>query len=301
MMKFIFSVFAPVFRALSGDTSAVDTITSHDLKEYVITLAADDMQGRKAGQPGAQKAAQYIAGKFKEFGLATAGQDGYLQKFSFGKTQTENVIGILEGTDAKLKNEIIVIGAHYDHIGVDKKGDVFNGADDDASGTSVMMEVAQAFGTGKEKPRRTIVFIAFGAEEAGLKGSNYYAKHPVRPIDKTVLMINLEMMGRGDPGQVTVMRLNNLTKAVRAALDDAAKSSGLKLADGQDEHLREGDQYSFHAAGVPILCLYGGDNHPDYHQPSDTSDKIQPEWMESVARAVFLTVQRSANETQSLK
>lgn len=300
-MNLIFSLFAPVFLALSGDPSAVDTITAHDLKEYVTTLAADDMQGRKAGQPGAQKAARYIAGKFKEFGLAPADHDSYFQKFSFSKTQTENVIGILEGSDAKLKKEVIVIGGHYDHIGVDKKGDVFNGADDDASGTSVMMEIAQAFGTAKEKPKRTIVFIAFGAEEAGLEGSDYYAKHPVRPIDKTVLMINLEMMGRGDPGRITVMRFKNLTTAVRSALDDAAQSSGLKLEDGQDEHLNDGDQYAFHAAGVPILCLYGGENHPDYHMPTDTADKIQPEWMESVARTVFLTVQRSANETNAIR
>jgi hypothetical protein len=223
-----------------------------------------------------------------------------------------NVIGILEGSDPNLKNEAIVIGAHYDHLGrggagslAQREGDVHHGADDNASGTAGLIELARILTTQRPKPRRTVVFAAFSGEEEGLLGSNYYVNHPVIPLANTVAMINMDMIGRmkdrklviggvGTAPEWTAMieranvmqgRTVNTTSAAHpsnsppmvvggngrtVARSDVTKQFLLTL---NDDGFGPSDHSSFYAKQIPVLFFWTG-THVDYHKPSDTAEKI---------------------------
>jgi Zn-dependent M28 family amino/carboxypeptidase len=274
----------------------VDTILAADLEQHVQRLASEDFAGRRAGSEGGRLAGEYLAGQFASFGLEGAGTGGaWFQDFPLPDGgSSRNVLGMLPGSDPELSSEWILIGAHYDHLGEADGGGYYPGADDDAGGTAVMLELAQAFAGAESAPARSILFMGFGAEEMGLVGSKYYVENPLQPLDRIVAAVNLEMMGRGDEGSLTVMLLEEMPEALRAAAIEASAAEPLTLVDGERRHLRSGDQNSFYAAGVPILCFYGGETHPDYHSVTDTADKIQSDWMESVGRLVFRTVETLA-------
>jgi len=276
----------------------VNSITQQEIRAHVEYLASDQLEGREAGSKGDQLAADYIAKVFQDAGLQPMrGAEGYLQPFEARGAKTRNVLGYLEGSDPELKHELIIVGAHYDHLGRNaESGEIYNGADDDASGTSVMLEVAEAFGKAPRAPKRSILFMAFGAEEKGLLGSRHYVEHPLHPLAQTRWMVNLEMMGRGDAGQLTVMLLESLPGPILEAVAGAGLDTDLELVDGGKAHLRSGDQHSFYKKDIPILCFYGGDKHPDYHQPTDTADKIQAPWMQQVGRMVYLSTLACANQ-----
>jgi len=218
-----------------------------------------------------------------------------------------NVIGILPGSDPKLKDEAIVIGAHYDHLGrggegslAPREGDIHHGADDNASGVAAVLELAHMLSSQNPKPRRTIVFMAFSGEEEGLIGSNYYVNHPIVPLANTVAMINMDMVGRMK-GKTLIVGGVGTTAEWRALLDRANPPVGMTAsmqrpatADGSvggssgattfkafDLTLNEdgygpSDHSSFYAKQVPVLFFWTG-NHEDYHKPSDTADKINYE------------------------
>ncbi len=290
-------VAAPQGSSVAQEVGGRASITAAELRAHVEHLASDALEGREAGTPGGRLAAKYIAGVFAASGLKPVeGADDHFQRFEAQGIETENVVGFVAGSDAELTHELIVIGAHYDHLGTDPQtGAIFNGADDDASGTSVMLEVAQAFARAEPAPKRSLLFIAFGAEEKGLLGSRHYVEAPLFPLEHTKWMVNLEMMARGDEGQVTVMMLSELPDDVIDSVANSVLDAGLDVVDGERAHIRSGDQFPFFDKGIPILCFYGGDHHADYHQPTDTADKIQAPWMEQVARAVFASVEARAN------
>ena len=227
-----------------------------------------------------------------------------------------NVIGVLEGSDPVLKNEAIVVGAHYDHLGrggegslAPKEGDIHHGADDNASGTAGVLEVARTFIA--QKPRRTIVFIAFSGEEEGLLGSNYYVNHPARPLANTVAMINMDMIGRmkdkkliiGGVGTApewrSMIETANLLQSVSVTATSAAgrqaSHSNMPIVVGangrtivtsdsakqfvlnlNEDGFGPSDHSSFYAKQIPVLFFWTG-THEDYHKPSDTADKINYE------------------------
>ena len=208
-----------------------------------------------------------------------------------------NVVGILEGSDPKLKNEAIVIGAHYDHLGrggegsrAAREGEVHHGADDNASGVAGMLELARIFSTEHARPRRTIIFIAFSGEEEGLLGSSFYVNHPVRPLAQTVAMINMDMIGRMKENKLIIGGLGTAaewrTITEKSNLPLSASLRGASGGLGEDESrprpltltLNEdgygpSDHSSFYAKQVPVLFFWTG-THEDYHKPSDTADKI---------------------------
>jgi hypothetical protein len=211
-----------------------------------------------------------------------------------------NVIGILEGRDDVLKNEAIVIGAHYDHLGRGGQGslavnsaDVHHGADDNASGTAAIIELARYFA--KEKlNKRTLIFIAFSGEEEGLIGSKYYVNNPVFPLEKTVAMINLDMVGRMKDDKVTVGGMgtatewNELVKRRNEIYfdNDDGYGVGKKMnLQFNDDGFGPSDHSSFYGKKIPVLFLFTG-THDDYHKPSDTSDKINYEGLEDVTSFV---------------
>jgi hypothetical protein len=221
-----------------------------------------------------------------------------------------NVVGVLEGSDPVLKNEHIIIGAHYDHLGrggegslAPRSGEIHHGADDNASGTAGLIELARIFGAQRPKLKRTLVFIAFGGEEEGLLGSNYYVNHPVVPLDKTIAMINMDMIGRmkdrklmiGGVGTATewreIIRQANSAQSLKVAASSPAPagmpivvsangrpvitsdpSSAFDLALSDDGY-GPSDHSSFYMKRIPVLFFFTG-THVDYHKPSDTFDKI---------------------------
>lgn len=179
-------------------------VTAIDLKTWCFYLAGDEMKGRKNGSPEMKKAADYIAACFKEAGLKPySSETGYFQEYTIsgrGKTviSERNVVGMLEGSDPVLKNEWIILSAHFDHIGIGKpiNGDsIFNGADDNATGTITVMALAKTLGTSVVKPKRSILFVAYSGEEMGLRGSRWFVDHPPMPLDQIKLNLNFEMEG----------------------------------------------------------------------------------------------------------
>jgi hypothetical protein len=220
---------------------------------------------------------------------------------------TENVLGYIEGSD--LEDEAVVVVAHYDHNG--KKGeDIYFGADDNATGTAAVMEIAEAFARAEKdgyKPRRTVIFIAVSAEEIGLHGSRYYTENPFIPMDKTYACVNIDMIGRvgsrygedpnyvGGWAYVSEDMLNIACESLKlAAPEIECKMSYRDRVSGGSDH------YYFARSGIPSLFYFTG-VHEDYHEPTDTPDKILYERMEGITRGIFATVWELANRDEKLR
>jgi hypothetical protein len=293
-----------VAAAQSAGVGALLIISSEDnLKNDPLARLRYDNAGL-AGIPVAVISKQ-VAGKLanaKELTLAT--------DVVRAEVPAYNVVGVLEGSDPVLKNEHIIIGAHYDHLGrggegslAPRSGEIHHGADDNASGTAGLIELARIFGAQRPKLKRTLVFIAFGGEEEGLLGSNYYVNHPVVPLDKTIAMINMDMIGRmkdrklmiGGVGTATewreIIRQANSAQSLKVAASSPAPagmpivvsangrpvitsdpSSAFDLALSDDGY-GPSDHSSFYMKRIPVLFFFTG-THVDYHKPSDTFDKI---------------------------
>src|SRR2546425_6765169 len=196
------------------------------------------------------------------------------------------VVGLLPGIDPKLRQEAIVIGAHYDHLGrggegslaPDQIGVIHPGADDNASGSAAMLGLAKAFAAAGGAPR-TLVFLAFAGEEMGLLGSTHYVKHPAVALNKTVLMVNLDMVGRLRDGKLYVAGVDSGT-GLRPVVTDAAQGLGLTL-DLRGDPFSPSDHTAFYTSGAPVLFAFTG-AHGDYHRPTDTWEKLNPKGLETV-------------------
>jgi hypothetical protein len=229
------------------------------------------------------------------------------------KVQTENVIGFIEGTD--LKDQIVVISAHYDHLGK-KDSLIYDGADDDGSGTSALLELAQAFSLAKKDghgPRRSILFIAFTAEEKGLLGSKYYTQFPRFPLDSTVANLNIDMIGRidtahhGNPDYIYVIGSDKLSTELHEINEEKNKIHTKLLLDytynDPNDHNRfyyRSDHYNFAKNNIPVIFYFNG-VHEDYHKPTDTVDKINFDKVEKISRLVFYTAWELANRNERIK
>lgn len=262
------------------------------IRRTISYLTADKLEGRRTGEPGATEAGNYLAKQFAAIGLRPAftdkGKRTYLQPFPYKEVTGYNVVGILPGRDAKLKKEAIVIGAHYDHLGRGGEGslaanstEIHHGADDNASGTAAMLELARLFA--KERSNeRTFIFIAFSGEEEGLFGSKYYVNNPVVPVEDTIAMINLDMVGRLHDGKLNIggigtaaewkALVENLNKgtAKNAAHDANSLPFTLQLT---EDGFGPSDHSSFYTKKIPVLFFFTG-THLDYHKPTDTAEKI---------------------------
>lgn len=209
-----------------------------------------------------------------------------------------NVCAILPGSDPELAKEAVVVSAHMDHIGVRLDGDVFNGADDNASGSSGLLEIAQAFTRG-ERPKRSVIFLSVSGEELGLWGSDYYATHPTWPLDRIVADINIDMIGRNaelsgpDEISITPSYAHPKYSSIGRTSAELAERFGLGLSIG-DTYYERSDHYNFAERGVPVVFFCDGE-HEDYHQVSDTADKLNYDKIERVARLAFWTGTTIAN------
>ncbi len=240
-------------------------------------------------------------------------------KMDFRKTilhlQSSDVLGFLEGTD--LKDQIVVLSAHYDHLGK-KDTVIWYGADDDGSGTVSILELATAFTKAKaagKSPRRSILFLANSGEEKGLWGSQYYSEHPTYPLDHTTVDLNIDMIGRIDPNR----KIGDSTNYVYVVGSDKLSTNLKPISEGMNKKYTKleldykfddpndpdriyyrSDHYNFARKGVPIIFYFDG-IHKDYHQPTDTPDKINYDIMEKRARFVFYTAWEMANRADMLK
>jgi hypothetical protein len=190
-----------------------------------------------------------------------------------------NVIGILPGKNPASSGDAIVIGAHYDHLG-ERDGDVYHGADDNASGTAVVVGLARAFAAAGDLPR-TLVFTLFGAEELGLIGSGHYVRQPAWPLDRTLAMVNFDMVGRMRDGKVTIGGADSGDR-LQAIVNSAVAQVPGVVADVRGAPFAPSDHSRFYSAGTPVLFFHTG-MHPDYHRPSDTADKLNADGMARVA------------------
>lgn len=275
------------------------------------------MRGRDSGSPEILLSAGYIAGVWQSMGLTPVpGTESFFHPFSFesgGKLYSEyNVVGYLEGADPKLKEEIVMIGAHYDHVGIGKPVDgdsIYNGADDDASGTVAMIGIAKLLAAGK-RPARSVVFCAWGAEEMGLRGSKAFAANPTIDLAKVVVNYNLEMVGHAEKlGQGKVF----MTGPEYSDLDDHVKvfltAGGFELVadpfadmglfyrsdNASFVNLNEGNGRRKKMAGIPAhtFCTWGSESH--YHQPNDEPDGINYANMYKLVSALAPAIAASAN------
>lgn len=307
----------------SPDRAAMLAIRASDLKADLTFLASDELEGRATPSVGQAKAAAYLGKRFAEIGLEPGGDGGtYLQSVSVpprrsrrsadtasapAAGEAHNVIGILRGAD--VKSGAIVFSAHYDHLGrgmPDESGDgIYNGADDDASGTVSVVALARAFATRKERPARTLVFACFTGEEVGGLGARTYVQRPAVPLAETVCNINLEMLGRThDIGPRRSWLTGWEYSTLGPILADGAKGADVEVFPDpypqQDFYLRS-DNVQFVRNGVIGQTLSAGSTHPDYHTPKDESDRIDYGNLESLVRGIYLGAARIASGAETPK
>jgi Zn-dependent M28 family amino/carboxypeptidase len=229
------------------------------------------------------------------------------------KITGENVLGYIEGTD--LKDELVVITAHYDHLGI-SDGEIYYGADDDGSGTVSLMEIAEAFMVAKKEgkgPRRSVLIMPVSGEEKGLLGSDYYTQNPVFPLKNTVVDLNIDMIGRldenhlNDPDYVYIIGSDKLSGELFELSEEVNKKYinikyDYTYNDDSDPNrfYYRSDHYNFAKNNIPVIFYFTG-VHEDYHKPTDTVDKIDYQKTERIARLVFLTAWEIANRTKRLE
>ncbi len=287
--------------ASSGIEDAINSISKAKIKEFLYWLADDARRGRLPGDD--EDTLNYIENKFREAGLSAV-NGSFRQKFVFyddffgllpevSEVNTANIVGMLKGNDPDLKDEIIVIGAHHDHGGVWPDG-VMNGADDNASGTVGVINAAFALSQVKSELKRTVLFMTFGAEEWGLIGSKYYCSNPLLPLNKTVYMINMDMIGYHSTNGVEFSGINN--SDVVAPIMDNLLSKYTSLDASLPTNIAGGsDHVSFMNENIPIFDLFTN-FHGCYHKPCDDADLIDYNGMTQILK---LTIELTYEVVQS--
>ena len=276
--------------------SKLPLIDVDDLQRYIQTFADDSMEGREAGSRGGRAAGNYIIERFKTYGLRPGGTDAsYVQDFGNGY---RNLLGWFEGTDPNLKDEFIVIGAHYDHVGYGTPsnsygpiGQIHNGADDNGSGIAGLLEIIEQMAATEDRPARSILFAFWDGEEKGLLGSEHWVDRPTLSLHKIKLMINIDMIGRLRNNRLEVY--GSRTAPGLRRLATAANETGLDLEFNWDL-LNDSDHYSFQRRNIPVLMYHTG-LHGQYHRPSDDPHTINHEGLRDVARMTLRTAWLAAN------
>jgi acetylornithine deacetylase/succinyl-diaminopimelate desuccinylase-like protein len=280
------------------------------LMSDVRALASPAFEGRRTSSPGGLKARQWIVDRFKTLGLIPAGPSGYLEPFSFthqsirglitpGRpfrttySDAANVLGAIAGASASAKT--IVISAHYDHLGV-RDGAMYAGADDNASGIATLLAIAGAF-TG-EHPVHRLVFAAFDAEELGLRGAETFVTSGLVPLDVIALEVNLDMVSRNERNEIFASGTYQ-SPWLKPLLQDVQRRSGVRILFGHDRPIHkagsvedwtdQSDHGAFAERGVPFV-YFGVEDHADYHQPSDTADKIDSRFFGDAADMIVEAV-----------
>ena len=300
-------------------------ISADAMRGHLSFLASDALEGRGTPSRGLDIAAEYIAAQFRAAGLEPLGDDGYFQTADWREVAPQrerakyaaapapipvrNVVGMLRGSDPTLANTYVLVTAHYDHVGVrEGKGDdpIYNGANDDGSGTVSVIELARAFAAQKVRPKRSIVFMTVFGEEHGLVGSRYYGAHPLVPVADTVADINLEQIGRTDDSEGPQVRAAAVTGADYSGVGDVLRQAGALTGVRITRHPVNSDRYfafsdnqALADLGVPAHTISVAYEFPDYHGPADTWDKIDYDNMAAIDRTVALAILMIANDPKA--
>lgn len=301
--------------AVAGPSQAAQTITSSTvdadvLMQDVRTLAGPEFEGRRTGTEGNKRAQAYVLRRFREIGLEPVAGT-HEQKFSFtprargsagsadnaSGLQGTNIFGRITGTRAP--DQFVVVSAHFDHLGR-RDGSLYPGADDNASGVAAILAIAAWFA--RHPPERSLIVVAFDAEELGLQGARYFVKNPPIDLKQVVMNVNLDMVGRGDANTLWVAG-THYYPLLKPPVVDASRGRQLKVefghdrpkaeSNGQDDWTNSSDHGPFHAAGIPFL-YFGVEDHPDYHKPTDTADKIPKAFFAEAVTVAIDVVDRVA-------
>ena len=311
-MRLILTLFLSVILFSCKDTSITKEIT---FEEDVAILASDSLNGRKTGTEGELKAAKYIANRFESLGVTPKGTQGYFQEFSFKPSSNphqevqfvakgdsvqsgRNVIGFIDNKASKT----VIIGAHYDHLGMGGEGslyrgevpDIHNGADDNASGVAIMLQLAERLKS-LENPQSNFLFIGFSGEEMGLLGSNYFSKNPTIDLKQVNLMINMDMVGRLNEEKTLAVHGVGTSPTFKQILF-ANNNQGFTIAE-HESGIGPSDHTSFYLMDIPVLHFFTG-QHEDYHKPSDDFEKLNYEGMQMISDYIFAIILDVEDDTK---
>ena len=309
---------------ISKEMTRVDyanTISAEDLKTHLYIYADDKMEGRMTGTKGQKLATEYLRNFYQDQGIdSPIEKNNYYQNIPssyFGKKSdgkdSENVVAYIKGSEKP--DELIVLSAHLDHVGTDKDGNVFNGADDDGSGTVALLEIAEAFQQAVKNgngPKRSILFLHVTGEEIGLYGSRYYTENPLFPLENTVCNLNIDMIGRIAPEKVDnpnyvyligsdklSQELHDISEKVNETYTQLEFDYTFNEEDDPNRFYYRSDHYNFAKNNVPVIFYFNG-VHEDYHKMTDTPDKIEYELMETRTRLIFQTAWEIANREERI-
>ena len=296
-----------------------NTITQEELRLHLYDFSSEAFQGRKTGTKGQKLAVDYLKNYYLKNKIATpfSGTDYYQEipasYFDNAYNNTENVLAFIEGTDKA--QEVLILSAHHDHEGVDEDGNIYYGADDNASGNVALLEMAEAFQKAKNEgfgPRRSLLFLHVTAEEIGLQGSQYYVEHPVFPLENTIANLNIDMIGRVDekhqalehPNYLYLIgsdRLSTELHYISQAVNDHFTQLDLDYSfNAEHDHNRyyyRSDHYNFAQHNIPVIFYFNGE-HDDYHRITDTPDKIDYALLTKRTQLIFATAWQLANQEQ---
>lgn len=295
-----------------------DSIEQQDLKELLYVYASDFFQGRETGTIGQKRAVEFLRDFYASRGISAAqGTNDYFQSMTLNikgeNVATENVVAIIEGSTKP--DEYIILSSHLDHEGI-KNGLIYNGADDDGSGSVALLEIAEAFQKAVEagkRPQRSIVFLHVTGEEKGLLGSKYYTDNPLYPMANTVANLNIDMVGRTDPKRESdnahyvyligsdrlSTELHEISEAANKATTKIELDYTFNAIDDPNRFYERSDHFNFAKNNIPVIFYFNG-THADYHQPSDTVEKIRFDLLEERTRLVFYTTWEVANRKERI-
>ena len=310
-----------------------ESITSEELSDLIYEFSSDKFEGRNTGEPGQKLAVEFIRDFYKSNNIIKADNtEDYFQKFlvdfqsrqvtrpdninqdNIDWVKTENVAAIIEGST--YPNEYIVLTAHLDHVGVEN-GEIFNGADDDGSGSMALLEIAEAFKLAEldgNRPKRSIVILHVSAEEKGLLGSKYYTDNPLYPLDETITNLNVDMIGRTDPTRnsnndeyIYLIGTDRLSTMLHETSEKVNyKTVNLELDyrfnawDDPNRFYERSDHWHFAKNNIPVIFYFSG-THEDYHQPTDTAEKIRYDLLTKRTRLIFHTAWEIANMDERIE
>lgn len=325
VLAVLLSACATAPAPMSAPAPVVAMSGADRVRHLIGVLAADSLEGRASGSAGGVKAAEFLAREMRAAGVESAGDSGFFQRFPVAlvtrpdgrarpvlatapgadtvpaarRGSDVNVIGRIRGADPVVGDEVVLVTAHYDHVGIGRavEGDsIYNGADDDASGTAAVIEIARALAR-EPRPRRTIVFALMAAEEVGLLGTRWYIQHPVAPLERTVANLNIEMIGRPDSSVGGAGRAW-LTGYERSTMGELLVAGGIDIvADGRPQFrfFERSDNIAFARLGIPAHTLSTYNLHTDYHRPSDEASRIDAGHTARVIEAATRAVRLLAN------
>ncbi len=295
------------------------SITSKELKELLYVYSSDYFEGRDTGEKGQKIAVDFLRNYYQKQDIdAAINTENYFQKMILNirgnDVKTENVVAIIPG--AEIPEEYIVISAHLDHVGV-KNGQIYNGADDDGSGNVAMLEIAEAFQMAvneNNRPKRSIIFLHVTGEEKGLLGSRYYTENPLYPLENTVANLNIDMIGRLDPKRVNKdpnyiyligsdklsNELHEVSERINRTYINLILDYTFNADNDPNRFYYRSDHYNFAKNNIPVIFYFNG-THEDYHQPTDTADKINYDILQKRTKLIFHTAWELANMPNRIK